>query len=72
MYSELFVLFIPINSVLIYIYILYSVVEVTFIPVILDCYKKTRCHSTVLHKAILYLLDLQSSTNILTLHYDKN
>ena len=45
MYSKVFVLFIAMNSVFIYIF-LYSVVQVTFIPVISDCYKKMRCHST--------------------------
>ena len=56
MYSEVFVYEFSLS------YFLYSVVRVTFIPVISDCYKKTRCHSIVLYKAILYLLYLHSST----------
>ena len=49
MYSEVFVLLIAINSVFIYLF-LYSVVHITFISVISGCYKKIRCHSTVLYK----------------------
>ena len=58
------------NSV--FIYILYSVVQIAFIPVISECYKKMRYHSTELYKAIIIVITIHFSTNILILHYDKN
>ena len=48
------------NSV--FIYFLYSVVQVTFNTVISDCYKRMRCHSTVLYKAIIVIIREYGST----------